>query len=517
MNGLLTLATIALAMGQLPQESAPPARFAIIVGVNKSVDADVATLRFADDDAFQYDRLFRALGFETVLLVAPDEATQRLYPEESTRAQPPTERGVLRAVELVSRRVQAASKAGRRTNLTFVYAGHGNVDEDGVGYVSLSGARLTGPRLGREVLSAIRGVSERHLIVDACASFFLAHERGPGGEREPIRGFSRLQMLPDFEKVGLVLSTSSGNESHEWEGFGAGVFSHEVRSALYGAADADLDGRVAYKELAAFVERANSLIPNERYRPTVYVRAAAEQPVMVEVKRLGSRRVEVGSAQSGHYFVEDRQGVRVLEFNSSSVQALRFILPEEGAPFWLRRVRLLHDPRSVSPYEIEAEYALPDAHIIRLSEQVPASPSATPRGAAHQSFGLVFRAPFDRGVVDSFRWSTIQTDAPHSALETRIPWIWTLAALSASAMAVSVGLAVSAEDTRSQITPSTSQLEVAALDSQAGMKDSVALVAGAAGAALLAGSLAVWLWPDAQHPLTRGASQSGPLAFGLSF
>ena len=69
-----------------------------------------------------------------------------------------------------------------------------------------------------------------------------------------------------------MLSSSAAQNSHEWEAYQAGVFSHEVRSALRGAADHDGDGVVTYDELAAFVFTANRSVPNERYRPRFFVR-----------------------------------------------------------------------------------------------------------------------------------------------------------------------------------------------------------------------------------------------------
>src|SRR5437762_3404086 len=82
-------------------------------------------------------------------------------------------------------------------------------------------------------------------------------------------------------RVGLLLSSSSHRESHEWDGFEAGVFSHEVRSGLYGAADADGDGEVTYREIAAFVARADAAIPNERFRPQVYAHAPTHAPALL--------------------------------------------------------------------------------------------------------------------------------------------------------------------------------------------------------------------------------------------
>ena len=97
----------------------------------------------------------------------------------------------------------------------------------------------------------------------------LALPRGPGGIRRPASGFVNLEAAARAGHIGFLLSSSLSGETHEWAGFEAGVFSHEVRSGLYGAADADGDGRVTYPEIAAFVERANAAIVNQRFRPRV--------------------------------------------------------------------------------------------------------------------------------------------------------------------------------------------------------------------------------------------------------
>ena len=103
-----------------------------------------------------------------------------------------------------------------------MFAGHGSLSERGA-TLNLEDARLTGADLDRAVLRAV-GAGESHLIVDACYSYYLAFERGPGGVARPAHGFSRLGGLLDRGDVGLLLSTSSARESHEWEGFQAGVF-----------------------------------------------------------------------------------------------------------------------------------------------------------------------------------------------------------------------------------------------------------------------------------------------------
>ena len=206
--------------------------FALIMGVNRSVDADLKTLVYADDDAVRYQELFRALGARTQLLARLDRETTALSPQAAAEALPPTRAGLGKVVAQLASEIATAREHGVKTTLYVLYARHGNVDGD-VSYLTLEDARLSGAQSAREILDPI-AADENHLIVDACYSYLLVGERGPGGERRKVEGFSATSELGRRNNLGLLLSTSSGDESHEWGAFQAGIFSHEVRSGLYG-------------------------------------------------------------------------------------------------------------------------------------------------------------------------------------------------------------------------------------------------------------------------------------------
>ena len=89
---LLVGSVLALCAGRAQAAAEPPrnAVFALILGVNRSVDADLKPLRYADDDAVRYQELFRSLGAKTVLLANLDEETSALSPQAAAEALPPT-------------------------------------------------------------------------------------------------------------------------------------------------------------------------------------------------------------------------------------------------------------------------------------------------------------------------------------------------------------------------------------------------------------------------------------------
>ena len=149
--------------------------------------------------------------------------------------------------------------------------------------------------------------------------------------------------------VGLLLSTTSARESHEWAGFQAGIFSHEVRSGLYGAADLDGDGRISYPRSRAFVDRANAGIPNERFRPDVFAHAprggsAADRSTCARPRASPARR-RLG-ARGQPLLFEDTLGVRLADFHNARGRALSLLVPDARAA-------------CTAPHQRRSEFAIP--------------------------------------------------------------------------------------------------------------------------------------------------------------
>jgi hypothetical protein len=381
-------------------EDASRATFALIIGSNQSVDANLAPLRYADDDAARYLDLFRLLGARTYLLTRLDENTRALHPQAAAEAQDPRKANYDAAVQQLIADVTQASQRGVETLVYFVYAGHGNV-QNGTGYVTLEDLRISGSDLARlfERVPATR----IHVIADACGSYFLAYGRGPGGERRPLsEGFSLGPALLSDARIGLLLSTSSARESHEWEAFQAGVFSHEVRSGLYGAADADGDGQVSYREIASFVARANAKVPNERFRPDIHARAPRGDDTLLDIRRARGRRLEIDGKHAGHYFLEDARGVRLADLHNALGQSVSLVRPAPAGRVFLRRV------------DDGKEFTIdPAPEVVKIAALDPREPRTAIRGAAHESFFALFELPFDQEVVEEY--PEPQPEAPAAA------------------------------------------------------------------------------------------------------
>src|SRR5689334_8851348 len=143
MGRLFALCLMLLALLAPRLAAAETQRLALIIGVNRSVDTNVPSLHFADDDAARYFDLFDTLGIPALLLTRMDDSTRRLHVPAAAVAQQPRLKELEAAVASLAARAREVEKRGDKTVLYVVYAGHGNV-ADGAGYVALEDARLTG-------------------------------------------------------------------------------------------------------------------------------------------------------------------------------------------------------------------------------------------------------------------------------------------------------------------------------------------------------------------------------------
>jgi hypothetical protein len=509
MNRLLALLVLLLTPRGAAADPAGPApasprtaSFALIIGVNRSHEPDLPTLRYADDDAARYLDLFRMLGARTYLLARLDDNTRRLHPQAAAEAVDPRRAGLASAVAQVKADVTLARSRGVETVAYIVYAGHGNV-RNGEGYVSLEDGPVTGRMLAQEVVERI-GADRVHLIVDACYSYFLAYSRGPGGQRRPLpAGFSRAVELAQADNVGLLLSTSSARESHEWEAFQAGVFNHEVRSGLFGAADADGDGQVSYREIAAFVERANAAIPNDRFRPQVYARPPTSSEQLVDLRPGLTRRLNVEGASGAHYVLEDANGVRLAEFHNAPGQPLSLLRPPPRGQVYLRRM------------DGEQEFLVPAApDVVAVSELHPEPVRVASRGAAHSAFERIFSLPFGQETVSRFAYPTPTVPdflEPPPPASLRPALGWSGVALGGASVGAGVVTTLLAVQARTGPREGTSQREVALLNERIRSLNTASMALYAVGGAAAVGGVVLLLWPEAPAVPLASVGPDGPV------
>ncbi|HEY3359628.1 MAG TPA: caspase family protein [Polyangia bacterium] len=271
-RGLARLLGVAAALAAATAVAAPPAAvrvspgtdvFAIIIGHNDGGGV-LPDLKYADDDALRFYRLMRQLTprDQIALFTELDVDTWRQIQasgEEAPLALPPLKGRINEVFALFKRRIaQHRQKTGRPVTLFFFYSGHG---ERGYFFLKKTGSRLadsvyTGLDLERAFADSPADVNQ--IFIDACKSQSLFTVKGAAEDDELGPDFGRL--IDRMERaarreanLGIITSTQSEQPAGEARDLRAGYFSHVVVSGLTGAADADGDGVVQFREMAAFV------------------------------------------------------------------------------------------------------------------------------------------------------------------------------------------------------------------------------------------------------------------------
>jgi hypothetical protein len=404
-------------------------RVALIIGNNTTQSAERKPLRFADDDAVKYYRLFSSITESSYLLSALDLDTQRLNPDLVPLAQEPSLSNLQLVLEEIKRKYDSV-KNKRNFEFYFVFCGHGGVDDQGQGYIELLRSTFTRTDLTEKIIKPFDG-ARLHIILDSCKSYFMAFSRSSDEKTDldqrnmyaQIENFLDHEVRSLYPNVGLLISTSGGHDAHEWEKIQGGVFSHEVISALLGGADINSDGRVQYSEIAGFVEAANSSLAGAGIdlRVTVRPPAAAANATLINLGQVpGGKLLHFPTSLGGHYLLEDRRGIRLCEFHKSNQVATNILLLGPG-PFYLT-----HQDRTAK--------ITPGSRLWIHASQLDfgALPHAV-RGPLEEAFGKnLFATPFDwsfyRGFAASTQWPQVTTQPkvvlrpPRLTQKTMISW-----------------------------------------------------------------------------------------------
>ncbi|HKP59840.1 MAG TPA: caspase family protein [Polyangiales bacterium] len=405
----------------------PPARFAIVIGNNHPESPKQLTLRYADDDAVATHLLLQEADTDSVLLVSPDLETHELYPHlshvEATAAQ------LERVTEQLVDKVRAV--AGRSELFVF-YSGHGDEDDAGEGYVLLEGGRRFTRGMLISLLSRV-GASRNHVIIDACKSSLFLFNRGPGGDHRPYTGQPLAISSPALRaSTGFVLSTSSGRDSHEWERFHGGILSHELRSALRGAADLDNDGQVTYREVRGFLGNANESI-HPRFQPDFLVVPPGNprgEQTMLSWSCPAS--VELTASSWGHMYVESSRGERIADLHPAPDRSTFLWTPAER-PLFVRR----HDER----FEVAVAGS---GGTQRVDSNAARTPAIAQRGASSLAFENLFASPFVASDLERFarppRRDIEPRTPPTEAPDRTATWIVLSGAAVFGASAITLGI-----------------------------------------------------------------------------
>lgn len=391
MLGLLLGARTALAT------EPSPTRFAVVIGNNHSLSTQRPDLHYADDDAARYYAILQTLAPGQVSLLANfDRDSARLFSESAKEARLPTRAELSQVGRSLTEHVTNAARTGAETELYFVFAGHGDVDQ-GTGFIELQDGRFTAQDL-EAWLKAIP-FTRAHVILDSCNSFFMLGVRQPGGRRFATGDDAVRSLAGRLPNVGVFLSTSAEGEAFEWSEIQSGIFSHVVRSGLLGAADANADDSVSYLELAAFVATATRDVANPNMRPNVYARGpgARDDAVIADLKgRSGARHFELKDSTALRIRVRDREGLPLLDAHAAAGTRLSLALPRAWST---GAVVERAEHAGVAPLAL---YTVPETpEHVQLASLEPLAARGESRGPA-DVFQRLFASPFGPRAVAEY-------------------------------------------------------------------------------------------------------------------
>jgi hypothetical protein len=342
---LLAGAAIVVSSAAAGTARAANAVFSIAIGFNGVPVGDdgARPLHFADDDAASFHELARTMSERSYLLTVLDPDSLRRFPKLAAEALPPTLAELRRVVAELAAAVDAA-RANQPTVLIF-YSGHGTIGgKEGAALTMLDGP-LTRAVLYDEVLAPLHARFV-HVFVDACHAEAVLRPRDRQAEvvaPAPLDTSVYLEKktMARFPHVGAVVASTAGAQAHEWDGYGSGIFTHELLSALRGAADVDGNGRIEYSEVAAFITAANRAVVDPRARPQIVVRAPPLDPrtPIVDLANLrGVAFLRGRPVAFGAFSLEDARGNRLLDMHADRGSQVALAVPA-GDTLYLRTER----------------------------------------------------------------------------------------------------------------------------------------------------------------------------------
>jgi hypothetical protein len=524
--GGLVLALVAISRASIAAPPPGARSYVLAIGYNglpPGGDASLQPLRFADDDAISFFAFASAVAHRAHLLTVVDVDTQRRLGASVPAASPPTTDELRRAVADLHAALADDARAGIRTTVYIYYSGHGSAAPGRDPALALLDGDLTRSKLYDDVLAELPATYV-HLFVDACHAEAVVRPRDAEAHVVPTTDEDRsrytlVSTLARFPNTGAVMAATGSAQSHEWETYLGGVFTHELLSGLRGAADVNADGRIEYSEIAAFLAAANGSVRDPRARLDAVTHAPLADPraSIVDLRRWpGAAVLEGRGAESEPIFVEDDRGNRLVDLRPERDFAFGLVLPAD-------RTWYVHTGRG------EAEIRPTPGERIAIGSLALFTPPSRPRGALEAAlheglFATSFGPAYYRGFVDAgadFAPVPLRVDEARGPLRgpegsedaagSRRLWGWTVAGTSA-ALALGAGaFGVLSLQARSDFDHTSFERAATEAEARYTRDTTAAIVLGASAVALAGVATYLFARPHANH---RAAV--APTAHGLA-
>jgi hypothetical protein len=356
-------------------------------------------LQYADDDAAAFHDFAREFSRDSTLLTVMDADTQTRFPRAVAEARQPTLAELRTQVQRIRGLLEKDRERGDESVVLFFYSGHGSRPKGAPPALTLLDGPLTHDMLYHEVLSALPA-RYLHIFIDACYAEAIVRPRDAEATaveltESDMAQYASRSTLARFPNVGAIIASSVSSQTHEWDGYRHGVFTHELLSGLRGAADVNLDAKVEYSELYAFLSAANRNVSDPRARLSVVVRPPgvnARVPI-VDLADLKTRASIVDiPAKAGHVHFEDQLGNRLADVRVENGGKLAVTLPSS-------RVVYVRSPLG------EAEVTLKPKEVLAFERLTLAPPTARVRGSLDLAmkrglFATGFGPNYYRGFID---------------------------------------------------------------------------------------------------------------------
>ncbi len=391
--------------------------YAVVIGNNAPPpNSKLSKLRYADNDAVRYYRYFGSFADVRYLLTIADQSTQRKYPEIASSAEPPDSSHLQRIIDEVAAQIEKDRRQGNQTILYFVFSGHGAHNDDGESYLALSDGALTHEAL-YDALARINA-DFTHLIVDACYAGSLAEPRGlfddeVSAKHTVVSDDRAEQMFPitgpsAMPGLGILVAASPKHRTHEWSEIESGVFTHEVLSGLEGPADVNLDGKIEYSELSAFVTAAGRRIRDERGHVDIIAKPPKRNlnAPIVDLGKFTNVAFLIGDPSNlGHFFIELDTGERYLDANLTVMKKMHIVLPGQVVAY-------LSSGNKEARIETNSGSVI-DTGGLRFYNRQHISKGSIESSLADGLFKNAFGLSYYLGYIDSIGYISVDLEAPN--------------------------------------------------------------------------------------------------------